>query len=316
MKIDPRHLEILAAIVEAGGLTEGAAALGKSQPSLSRSVAALEARLGSPLFVAGRRPLQPTELGARLAEEGRRILQAGQSAAQAVQSYRAGKAGAVRMAGTPVFMDGVIVSMIAGFQAQNPDVRIEQSYGYAPDLAERVLAGTLDLAICPLRPEDLPDGLTFDTLLPGRNVIAAREGHPLLHGHTVTAADLQRFAWIAPPANSPLFADLQRVLSTISADKVRISYSGGSLSAVMGMLAGSDSLTVLPYSVLFTLRRQYRVAALSIRIEHPDRKLGLLSARSISPSPAVRRLRSFVLAQFETLSATIQHHERQSLWRR
>lgn len=316
MKIDPRHLEILAAVVQAGGLTEGALALGKSQPSLSRSVAALEARLGSPLFVPGRRPLQPTELGARLAEEGRRIVQAGQAASQAVQSFRAGRAGAVRMAGTPVFMDGVIIAMIAGFQAQNPDVRIEQSYGYAPDLALRVLDGTLDLAICPLRPEDLPAGLEFDTMLPGRNVIAAREGHPLLHGHAVTAADLQRFAWIAPPANSPLYADLQRVLSTISADALRISFSGGSLSAVMGMLVGSDSLTVLPYSVLFTLRRQYRVAALSIRIEHPDRKLGLMYRATPSLSPAARRLRTFILGQFETLSATIQHHERQTLWRR
>lgn len=316
MKIDPRQLEILAAIVQAGGLTEGAALLGKSQPALSRSVAALEARLGSALFVPGRRPLQPTELGARLAEEGARILQAAQAAGQAVQSYRLGKAGAVRMAGTPVFMDGVIVAMIAGFQTQNPDVRLEQSYGYAPDLAASVQSGALDLAICPLRPEDLPEGLAFDTLLPGRNVIAAREGHPLLHGHAVTASDLLRFPWIAPPTNSPLYADLQRVLSTISTKQIRISYSGGSLSAVMGMLAGSDSLTVLPYSVLFALRRQYRVAALSIRIEHPDRKLGLMYRTTLGLSPAARRLRAYLTGQFETLAATIQHHERQSLWRR
>ncbi|MGV8987026.1 MAG: LysR family transcriptional regulator [Cypionkella sp.] len=36
MNIDPRQLEILAAIMQAGGMTEGAARLGKSQPSLSR----------------------------------------------------------------------------------------------------------------------------------------------------------------------------------------------------------------------------------------------------------------------------------------
>lgn len=316
MKIDPRQLQILTAIVEAGGLTEGAARLGRSQPALSRAVAALEARLGSPLFHPGRRPLQPTELGLRLAEEGQRIQQACQAAAAAVQSFKAGKAGAVRMAGTPVFMDGVIVAMVAGFQAQNPDVRIEQSYGYAPDLTERVQSGALDLAICPLRPEDLPEGLAFDLLLPGRNVIVAREGHPLLQGPAVTAADLQRFPWIAPQANSPLYADLQRVLSTISEDRIRISFSGGSLSAVLGMLSGSDSLTVLPFSVLFCLRRQYRLAPLSIRIEHPDRKLGLVSRKTVPLGPAARRLRGFLLGQFESLAATIQHHERQSLWRR
>ena len=49
MKIDPRHLEIISAIVDEGGLTEGAEALGKSQPSLSRSIALLEARIGGPV---------------------------------------------------------------------------------------------------------------------------------------------------------------------------------------------------------------------------------------------------------------------------
>lgn len=222
----------------------------------------------------------------------------------------------MRMAGTPIFMDGVIVSRIAGFQAQNPEVRIGKSYVYAADLAEKVLRSVLDLAICPLRHGDLPDGLQFDTMLPDSHVIAAREGHPLLHGHAVTAADLQQFPWITPPTDNPLHADLQRVLSTIKAEKIRVSFSGGSLSAVMGMLVGSDSLTVLPCSVLFTLRRQYRVAALSIRIEHPDRTPGLVYLRHAPLSPAARRMRSFILAQFETLAATIFHHERQSLWRR
>ena len=316
MKIDPSQLEAVAAIVDQGGLTEGAAFLGKSQPSLSRTVALLEARLAAPLFHPGKRPLQATELGLRLAEEGRRVLLASAAASAAVASYRAGKVGAVRIGGSPIFMDGVIVAMIAGFQMQNPDVRVEQSYGYAAELVERVLNGTLDMAVCPMRAEDLSPGLQFDGVLPGRNVIACREGHPLAHTHAVTAADLTRFAWIAPPLNSPLYQDLQRVLGELGADQFRISYSGGSLSAVMGMLAGSDSLTVLPYSVVFTLRRQYRIGALSIKIEHPDRRLGVLSAKAGNPSPAARRLKGFLLGQFETLAATILHKERQAVWRR
>lgn len=316
MKIDPRQLEILAAIVDSGGLTDGAASLAKSQPSLSRTVAALEARLGTRLFHPGKRPLQPTELCLHLAGEGRRILQAGEAAAEAVQSFRAGKAGAVRIGGTPVFMDGVIVPMIASFQMQNPEVRIEQSYGYAPDLSERLLKGLIDLAICPMRATDLPKDLRFDPLLPGRNVIACRDGHPLAKTNAVITDDLLRYPWIAPQAGSPLMQDLERVLNDLGVANAKISYSGGSLSAAMEMLAGSDSLTVLPYSVVFTLRRQYRIRALSIKIEHPDRRLGLLYADNTPLNPTVSRLKTFVTAQFDTLASTILHHERQSLWRR
>ena len=84
MKLDPRHLEILAAIVESGGLTEGAAQLGRSQPSVSRSIATLEARVGQPLFEPRRRPLRPTELGLSLAAEGKKILEAGRAASRGI----------------------------------------------------------------------------------------------------------------------------------------------------------------------------------------------------------------------------------------
>jgi DNA-binding transcriptional LysR family regulator len=220
------------------------------------------------------------------------------------------------MGGTPVFMDGVIIPMIASFQMQNPEVRIEQSYGYAAELSERLLNGSLDFAICPLRSADLTPGLQFDPILLGRNVIACREGHPLAKVNSVTEGDLLQFPWIAPPSSSPLFADLQRVLTDVGAARAKISFSGGSLSAVLEMLSGSDSLTVLPYAVVFTQRRQFRVRPLSIKIEHPDRRLGLLYTSDIGLIPSARRLKSFVASQFQSLASTILHQERQSLWRR
>ncbi|MIL10253.1 LysR family transcriptional regulator, partial [Salmonella enterica subsp. enterica] len=63
MKLDERHLVQLAAVVQAGGVTEGAALIGMTQPALSRTLAVLEQRIGEALFVRGKRPLQPTPLG-------------------------------------------------------------------------------------------------------------------------------------------------------------------------------------------------------------------------------------------------------------
>lgn len=316
MKLDPRQLEVLAAIVDHGGLTEAATALGKSQPSLSRSVSTLEQRLGAALFLPGKRPLQATELCQRLADEGRRIGQANAAAAQTVQSYRAGKSGAVRVGGTPIFMDGVISSMLAGFQSNNPAVRIDQTYGYAGDLIERVQAGTLDLAVCPIRPETVPSGLQFDSILRGRNVIACRDSHPLLQARGLTEGDLKRYPWISPPEDSPLFQDMRLMLEKLGNADFRVSFSGGGLSAVLSVLTGSDALTILPYAVVFTLRKRYGIGLLSIRVEHPDRDLGLLYLPGQGRTPATQRLRAYVAVQFQNLAATIQHHEQQMLWRR
>lgn len=315
MKIDPRHLEILAAIVDRGGLTEGAEALGKSQPSVSRTLSQLEARIGAPLFKPGRRPLQPTELGLALAEQGRAILKADRAASDIVARYRSGHSGLVRVGGTPIFMDGVIATMIAEFQQHCPDVQVEQSYGYADELIERLGSGILDVAIVPLRPERVPEGLSFQPILPGLNVIACRQGHPLARRKLVTPHDIARYSWIAPPANSPLYADLRRALANIGADDFKISFSGGSLASVISILTGSDSLTVLPYSVVFMLRAQAGITALSLRIGHPDRNLGLLTHAVTGSNPAAARLRTFLTSKFDSLGRRIAQHQTNQLWR-
>lgn len=315
MKIDSEHLEILAVIVEKGGLTEGADALGKSQPSVSRSMALLEERIGMPLFEPGRRPVRATELGASLARLGARIRAANQEASPLIRRFRQGLAGRLRVGGSPIFMDGVVSTMIADFQSRQTDVRIDQSYGYLDTLEAGLRNGGLDLAILPLHPSQVPPGMDFTPLLSGRNVIAARAGHPLTRVKAITLRDIAPYAWIAPPANSPLYRDLERALRSIGQEDFRVNFSGGSLASIQSVLAGSDALTVLPYSVVFMSRRAVPLEALPPRIDHPDRQLGLLRVADRPGPPAARRFAEFLESECQRLQARMDH-ERQVTRRR
>jgi DNA-binding transcriptional LysR family regulator len=313
MKLDPEYLAILAAVVDGGGVVEGAAALGKSQPSLSRSIALIEARIGEPLFDRTRRPLQPTGLCEALAAQGRRVIEAQRAAAEALDRHRRGGAGLLRVGGTPFFLDGVVAPRIAEFQMQNPEVRIEQRYGYWAELAVLLADGALDAAISPVGRTGAPPGLRRVRLLPGRNVIACRLGHPLLRKRNLALPDIGAFPWVAPPAGSPLYNDLKSVVAAIGLSDLRIAFSGGSLNAVLSMIAASDALTVLPYSVVFSLRRAYGIEAVNIRIEHPERDLCLV-LRDAPAAPLLRRFERFVTAAFAAMEQTILHAERKALW--
>lgn len=301
MKLDPRHLEILAAIVEAGGLTEGAARLGKSQPSVSRSIAFLESRIGLPLFEPRRRPLRPTEIGLALAAEGAKILEAGRAASTLAEAFANGVAGAVRVAGTPIFMDGVISGVIAEFQAEHPNIRIDQSYAYLDEALEKISKDLLDLAILPMRPEAVPDDFQFRQILPGRNVIACRTGHPLTRLKELKPRNVADYPWIAPPANSPLFQDLRAFLDGVGHREFKIGFTGGSLGAVVNVLTGSDSLTVLPSSVIALQQRQNRLTALPLKIGDPDRHLGILTTLSGRKLAAAERFTDFIQARFNLM---------------
>lgn len=316
MRIDPNHLQMLAAIIDAGGLSEGAAQLNKSQPSVSRSVAMLEKRLGSRLFEKGKRPLRPTELCQTLAEQGRIVEAASMAAQTAAQLYSGGKAGTARIAGTPIFMDGVISNMMASFQSAFPEVAIHQTYGYLAELSEQLSVGNIDLAICPVRPNEVPPNLNFNPILRGRNVIACAPSHPLARQSTVKLEDIAAYPWIAPPAGSPLYTDLKGALDSIGITDFRVSFTGGSLASIFSVMAGSDALTVLPYSVVFMQRAAKTITALPVRLEHPERELGLLWYEDRPMRPAVRRFQRFLLAEFKGLADRIDERGREDVWRR
>jgi DNA-binding transcriptional LysR family regulator len=307
---------MLAAIIDNGGLSEGAVALNKSQPSVSRSVAMLEKRLGSRLFEKGKRPLRPTELCQTLAEQGRVIGAAGFAAQTAIDNYSGGKAGTARIAGTPIFMDGVISSMMASFQTAFPDVTIHQTYGYLADLSEQLSVGNIDLAICPVVPSEVPSHLTFRPILRGRNVIACAPSHPLARKSAFKLEDISTYPWIAPPAGSPLYTDMKTALERIGITDFRVSFTGGSLASIFSVMAGSNSLTVLPYSVVFMQRAAKTIAALPVKLEHPERELGLLWHADRPMRPAVRRFQKFLEAEFAGLAQRIDERGRENVWRR
>jgi DNA-binding transcriptional LysR family regulator len=315
MRIDPNHLQIIAAVIDSGGLGEGARALNKSQPSVSRTLSILESRLGSRLFEKGKRPLRPTELCRTLAVQGRLISAASEAASQAVALYSGGKSGTARIAGTPIFMDGVISSMMASFQRAFPEVTIDQSYGYVDSLAEQLNVGNIDLAICPVNPAQVPEGLTFKSILTGRNVIACSPTHPLAHKSSLKLTDIAAYPWIAPPIGSPLYEDLQSTLNGIGIKDFKVSFTGGSLVSILNVLAGSEALTVMPYSVVFMQQHNNTVTALPIRIDHPDRQLGFLWREERSARPAVRRFRDFIELEFRGMAKRIIEMEQTALWR-
>lgn len=313
MRFEEKHLVHLAAVVEYGGVTPAAEQLGLSQPAVSRTLSALEKRVGEPLFEPGRRPLRPTDIGAELARHGRVILMASREAAETMASFRAGSAGKVRIAGVPFFMDAFISGMIGGFQRKAPDILVEQGYGNLQDLEKAIIAKRLDLAICPLGAIKSKPEFRFTPILKARNVVACRIGHPLLRRKTLSRTDVADFPWIAPLPGSPLLADLHTILLNLGLNEICIRYTGGSLLSVLNYLEQTDALTILPHSVTFAHRKDRKVTVLPLDIPQPPRSLGILRARE-APAPAAEQLAAHILKEFDALRAAIERHQTSIIW--
>lgn len=314
MKFDEKHLAQLAAVVEVGGVTEGAHLLGMTQPAVSRTLAMMEKRLGERLFLPGRRPLVPTLIGRQLAAHGKVILEASRKASETAISYRAGSSGTVRIGGVPFFMDAFISRMIGRFQRVAPDIRVDQSYGNQPDLHADLRSGQIDLAVCPTGLMLPGTDIAFTEILPARNVVAASSHHPLAKTRRPTSADVLRYPWIAPLPGSPLLADLHSILLSIGMKEIQIRYSGGSLLSVLNYLQETEALTVLPHSVVFAYRTLHQIQTIPIQIPQPDRALGIMQIAGAPQVPAADRLKRYILSEFEEIKIAIQRHENAVVW--
>ena len=302
MEIDPKHLATLHVIRERKGLTAAANLLGTSQPALSRLISDLEVRLGAPLFDRSVRPWQMTNLGESLASQGSAIRVALSRANLAIEQFKSGTEGLLKLGGTPYLCEAVLPPLITAFQNNMPDVCIDQSHAYTAQLLRRLKRREIDLVVAPVDTMDITQGLHSRRLLAAKNTVVCRANHPLTKDKKVRERSLLDFKWISPPADSPLAADMRNVINRISDREVKTAFSGGSLSSVAQILEQSDCLAVLPEYVLGKLKSRYKLTSLDLKLSTPTRSVALITNEEDVRSNLLNVFSEFLEKGFKSLA--------------
>ncbi len=246
MKLDPRHLVQLATILDSGTLRVAAERLGTTQPALSRTIAMMEERIGTPLFERSRRPLTPTDTGIELAAFGRSIRSAVERADNLSREITDGQYGTIRVGAPPFMCDQLISRIIGEFARTRPQVRVVLHGDYFPALVTALHNHRLDIVIGPFELLERPGGLAVERVLKSRNVIVCRPGHKLTRQKKVTIADFESATWIGHSRESVLSADLRSTLADLGVDRFNIVFESDSAGAVLTLVRDGDYLTVLP----------------------------------------------------------------------
>ncbi|MDA9207412.1 LysR family transcriptional regulator [Octadecabacter sp.] len=289
MYIDPRHLEQLAAIVEFGTFNEAAKQLGTSQSALSRMIANLETRIGTPLFERSSRPLIPTEVGKNLANHGRTVTSTRRRALEEVNVVLDGMKGELKIGAPPFLCERLVSDVISSFLQKRPDIEINLIAEYFPQLERRVLLNQLDVVICPLRLLTVAkDDLAIEPLFDDDHVVVGRADHWLLDRDEITATDLEEATWISHADNSMLQTDMAAALTSFGVRNLRFAFKSGSAGAILEMLRNTDFLTVLPRYTLRNSEYTSNLAALPIRFRSSAMSVGMVTPTNRLESPLLK----------------------------
>jgi DNA-binding transcriptional LysR family regulator len=147
MRYDLIDLQLLLHVLDAGSITGGAARAHLALASASERIAAMEASLGVPLLVRGRRGVQPTAAGAALQRHALLVFQQLARMRAELGDHAAGLKGQVRLLCNTAALSEYLPDVLAGFMTRHPDVDIDLEERLSSDIARAVREGGADLGI-------------------------------------------------------------------------------------------------------------------------------------------------------------------------
>jgi DNA-binding transcriptional LysR family regulator len=190
-----QELAVFVRAAESGSFSRAARELGLSQPSVSRIIGELEARLGVTLLLRTTRRITVTDAGATFLARSREILaeiEDAEDAARGIDSLR----GTIRLAIPVVYGTREVIPRLAKFLALHPLLQVELSVA---DHRQDLVAEGADIAI---RMGDLDDSAfgarRLQTL---RTMLVATPSYLAARGVPKTPADLAAHDCISGPGN-------------------------------------------------------------------------------------------------------------------
>lgn len=251
--METQLLRTFVTVARLGSFSAAAAELGYTQAAVSQQIAALESDLKVQLL--HRRPVAPTEAGARLLEHADPILLRLDAARADVARLTQTPAASLTVGLTPLAaVTSRIATALASLTSQMPRLDVTVQVAPRTATATAVARGASDLA--------LVDGLTApsDPLTPFPPLVAIGvtesevavilpAGHPLAARRGLRLTDLADARWIDAPDAAPPLAEIRR-LAGVEGFRPAFRYEGTDTRSLIALAAAGHGLTLLPEPAL------------------------------------------------------------------
>lgn len=236
-----RDIEIMRAVVRAGGFRAAAQRTGLAQSAISARIAALEARLGIKVFDRVGRQVRLSTAGRRLLEEAERLIENRDRIVKEL-TQESGLNGTVRIGVAETIVHTILTPMLNLLHDQHPSVRFELAVDTSEQLAQRLVEDDLDTTI--LLRESLPHGCLSTPLRPVElDWYASAE--MVLPKTPLSISQLAEYPIVTFPKATPPYKQIEK-LFTCTDGATPILHGSASLSTVLHLVGDGFGIGVLP----------------------------------------------------------------------
>lgn len=202
-RIRLRHLHTFVAVAQQGTLGRAAETLNLSQPALSKTLNELEQLTGTRLFERGRLGAQLTLVGEQFLTHAVKVLDALNTAGQALVRKEGVNNDVVRIGALPTAALGVLPAVIGQFHQQQKDVTLQVATMNNTMLLAALKSGDIDLGIGRMSDPELMTGLNYELLFLESLKLVVRPDHPILHENITLSRVLDWPVVVSPKGTVP-----------------------------------------------------------------------------------------------------------------
>lgn len=286
-RIKLRHLSAFLETARLGGVARGGAALGLTQPAVSRAIGELEEILGVALFDRSRRALALTADGesfARFAQAGLATLQEG---VDALDAQRRGDS-VVAFGALPTVSAGVVPRALEAFGRSPASCRVVVESGPSPYLLGLLRDTAIAFVVGRLARPDAMDGLSFEQLYSEALVAVVRPSHPL-----TATPDLQALAGypiVMPPREAIIRPEVDALLLGGGLGRPRAPIETVSNSLGRSLALSTDAVWIISEGVVSRDLALGQLTALPLDMRATLGPIGITTRTGAAPSAAARAL--------------------------
>jgi LysR family pca operon transcriptional activator len=272
------HFRAVDAIETRRSLLKAAAALGITQPALTKTLHEIEDILQLRVFDRHSRGVRPTEAGLVFVESARRMLAELRRLDDRLDQFSAPNSGTVALGVLPVAAAGVLPGVLTRLKALKPDIRVRLEQGRTEDLLPLLASGEIDLIVGRLYEPPVPDAFAREALWTEPISILARARHPVFALEAVDIDHLRLYDLVLPTVTQRVGQEIEGLLASLGLEPGS-SFRSSSHGFIREMLHGADVLSVMPRLMMVgdLLRGTLRIVPLPIAA--PERPAGLILAR-------------------------------------
>lgn len=196
-EIELRHLRYFVAVAEELHFSRAAKRLQIAQPPLSQQIRKLEQYIGHPLFTRNSRAVALTHAGETLLERARYLLKRIDEDLDIVQRVGRGEMGSLTVGFIGSAMLTVLPTLLGGYRMKYSQVELRLRELTTSRLIDAIREGAVDIGF--LRDAGPTEGLSVESILAEKFVVALPEKHPLAERKNVALAQLKRESLVLFP---------------------------------------------------------------------------------------------------------------------